>query len=159
MSRREEDFGSDSSKGATTMTSTTVSNHHTVDGSTCTRHQFDRAVDRCRTCHNPYCSECLLYAFGESQPPFCMTCAIAAAGVRTRGTRTPKVSWRELRRREKAAKESAQRAKMPPPPSAEIDWSVPDSADGAGNTLRPEESLSWLEAQDSSDQPGEIIRF
>jgi hypothetical protein len=29
-----------------------------------------------------YCVTCLVYPFGQSKPPFCVPCALEAAGVR-----------------------------------------------------------------------------
>ena len=92
----------------------------------CARHQFEGAVDRCRQCGNAFCGECLVYAFGDRQPPFCIPCALSASGVRSGAARVPTVSKRELRKREK---EALKAARAPDPPSEsdgpEIDWSLP----------------------------------
>lgn len=52
---------------------------------TCAKHSFEIAKDVCRTCKNSYCEECLIYSFGTKKPPYCVTCALAAAGVRRAG--------------------------------------------------------------------------
>jgi hypothetical protein len=57
------------------------------------------AEDLCRECGRPYCSECLVYAFGPKKPPLCLSCAIAAAGVRKHAGRSRAMSKRELRQR------------------------------------------------------------
>ena len=48
----------------------------------CTKHSFDVAVAQCRSCGEPFCGDCLVYTHGPSSPPFCVPCALVAAGVR-----------------------------------------------------------------------------
>jgi hypothetical protein len=94
----------------------------------CIRHQFEAAIDRCRTCGNAFCGECLVYSFGEREPPFCVPCALSAAGVRSNAARTPSVSKKELRRRQKEARRIAAAAADTAQAEAEapeIDWSLP----------------------------------
>ena len=111
----------------------------------CVRHQFEEAVDRCRVCDEPFCTECLVYAFGAEHPPYCVNCALSAAGVRVRGARPPKVSRRELRRREKEAAARA-KAEAEAPPEPAIDWSFPGTEDA------PDQSFSFFdESVGSSD--------
>jgi hypothetical protein len=52
----------------------------------CNRHPFDQAAGSCRACGREFCSTCLVYSFGPKKPPYCVPCALEAAGVR-RGTR------------------------------------------------------------------------
>jgi hypothetical protein len=52
---------------------------------TCEAHPFDEATDNCKTCGRDFCPDCLVYAHGESKPPFCIPCALVAAGVRREG--------------------------------------------------------------------------
>lgn len=95
----------------------------------CLEHQFEPAEDQCRTCGNAFCNECLVYSFGPNEPPFCLACALAAAGVRSNAGRRPTVSRRELRRQQretKKARKAAEAAKADQRP--QIDWSVPDEA-------------------------------
>lgn len=54
---------------------------------TCAKHSFETAAGVCRQCRNPYCSECLVYPFGEKKPPYCVTCALSAGGVRRHGAK------------------------------------------------------------------------
>jgi hypothetical protein len=54
---------------------------------TCVKHSFETAAGVCRQCQNPYCSECLVFAFGENKPPYCVTCALNVAGVRHQGAK------------------------------------------------------------------------
>jgi hypothetical protein len=48
----------------------------------CTKHTFESAVAQCRSCGEPFCDDCLVYTYGASSPPFCVPCALLAAGVR-----------------------------------------------------------------------------
>lgn len=48
----------------------------------CTKHSFEVAVAQCRSCSEPFCDDCLVYTYGPSSPPFCVPCALVAAGVR-----------------------------------------------------------------------------
>lgn len=52
---------------------------------TCSKHSFEISTGVCRQCRNSYCDECLIYSFGPKKPPYCMTCALNAAGVRRSG--------------------------------------------------------------------------
>lgn len=48
----------------------------------CTKHSFEQATAACRTCQEPFCAECLVYTYGPDKPPYCVPCALVAAGVR-----------------------------------------------------------------------------
>ena len=48
----------------------------------CTKHSFEVAVAQCRSCREPFCDDCVVYTYGASSPPFCVPCALVAAGVR-----------------------------------------------------------------------------
>lgn len=62
---------------------------------TCVKHSFETAAGVCRQCRNSYCSECLVFAFGENKPPYCVTCALNVAGVRHQGAKVnPRVRKR-----------------------------------------------------------------
>ena len=61
----------------------------------CERHQFDRSVDRCGRCGGEFCATCVVYSFGPKKPPFCLPCAVTAAGVRTKAARVPALSRKE----------------------------------------------------------------
>lgn len=50
---------------------------------TCTVHQFDEATDTCKSCRRDFCPDCLVYTHGEHKPPYCIPCALTAAGVRS----------------------------------------------------------------------------
>jgi hypothetical protein len=120
------------------------------------RHQFEPAVDHCRTCDEAFCVECLVYSFGADKPPFCVHCALSAAGVRVKGARKPKVSRRELRRREKEAAEAAKAAAMAETAAPVIDWSLPE--DGV-QTNEPAGAFAWIDDREDSPRPGGIVAF
>ncbi len=68
----------------------------------CAKHQFEPAEDVCRTCGWDFCGECLVYAFGPNKPPFCMSCALAASGVRTGAGNPPLRTKKEIKARAQA---------------------------------------------------------
>jgi len=92
----------------------------------CDRHGFELAEDTCRNCGDSFCAECLVYSFGRKEQPFCVSCALAAAGVRSNAARRPSLSRKEMKRqakeRKRAEKERKAAKAMQP---VEIDWSIP----------------------------------
>src|SRR4051812_7997091 len=80
----------------------------------CDKHLFEGAEDRCGKCGYEFCGECLVYAFGAKKPPYCIPCAVAAAGVRSSAGVRPIADARELkalrkeRRRQRRAGTPAQ---------------------------------------------------
>ena len=71
----------------------------------CERHQFDRAIDRCGRCGLEFCQTCVVYPFGRRKAPFCLPCAVEAAGVRSGAG-----SGRPLSRRERKALDRERKA-------------------------------------------------
>lgn len=105
----------------------------------CEKHSFEPAVARCRECGGEYCGDCLVYPFGERKPPFCVACAIAAAGVRSTAGRPQRASRRELRREQKQrrkAEKDASRVRRGPFGDDPFD-------DGAGGTGAPVPSVTF----------------
>ena len=49
----------------------------------CGKHPHEMGVALCRRCGHSWCSTCLVYSFGPKKPPFCMSCAMVAGGVRS----------------------------------------------------------------------------
>jgi len=49
----------------------------------CDKHLFEEATGMCRACRRPYCADCLVYAHGPERAPYCIPCALSAAGVRS----------------------------------------------------------------------------
>ncbi len=110
----------------------------------CFNHGFEAAENLCRMCGHGFCAECLVYAFGSDKPPFCLSCALAAAGVRANAARPPAVPKREMKRRQKEfAKMKSEQAKVAAA-STTIDWSVPEGSS---------EAFSW--ADETNDGGGE----
>jgi hypothetical protein len=102
----------------------------------CTRHQFEAAIDRCRQCGHPFCGECLVYSFGEKQPPFCIPCALSASGVRSNAARVPAMPKKELKKRQREVERARERAAVAEQTTTQIDWSLPfdgsDPTEGEG---------------------------
>ncbi len=48
----------------------------------CLRHYEEPPAGTCRSCKQPFCTRCLVWAFGPKKPPFCVACALSASGVR-----------------------------------------------------------------------------
>ena len=99
----------------------------------CTKHMHETGVDLCRRCGEAWCGTCLIYAFGPKKPPYCMSCAMVAGGVRTCAT-LPALSRKELRARRKLQRveAQAQRDIYVPDPEANptvasvgADWAAP----------------------------------
>src|SRR5512141_1250132 len=80
----------------------------------CYVHGFELAENHCRNCGMQFCSECLVYAFGASKPPYCISCALAASGVRSNAARRPSMSKREIRKMEKE-RQKAEKARSSGP--------------------------------------------
>lgn len=96
----------------------------------CIRHTFEVAEAHCRACGNEFCNECLVYAFGTSKPPFCIACALAAAGVRSNAGLPPKVTRRESRRREREMKRQHKAAKQAAKHGTpKVEWALPSTDD------------------------------
>lgn len=55
----------------------------------CVRHYEESMAGTCRSCQAPFCSRCLVYAFGPKKPPYCIGCALNAGGVRNGYKVTP----------------------------------------------------------------------
>jgi hypothetical protein len=73
--------------------------------SSCTKHQSEHAVGSCRRCADEWCTACLVYTYGPDKPPYCVSCAMVAAGVRTSGAR-PAVTRRQLKAQAKAQRKA-----------------------------------------------------
>lgn len=103
----------------------------------CAKHPHEMGAALCRRCGHSWCSSCLVFSFGPKKPPFCMSCAMVAGGVKSSSS-LPPMPRRELKARMKAvkaeAKAAAKAAKEPAAPSEGIgeqaaygttDWSAP----------------------------------
>jgi len=65
--------------------------------SACDDHPFDVATGTCAACRRTFCATCLVYPHGPQKHPFCIPCAVTAAGVRRTAARAP-VTGRALPR-------------------------------------------------------------
>lgn len=100
----------------------------------CGKHSYEAGVALCRRCGGSWCSDCLVYAFGPKKPPYCMSCAMVAGGVRTSAAH-PAMSRKMLKAQMKAVEAEAKAANAPesaPGPERELadahgqtDWSTP----------------------------------
>lgn len=89
----------------------------------CYRHQFDTAVDRCQMCGQGFCTTCLVYPKGHRKPPYCLPCAVNAAGVRNGAGSGRKISWRERRALAKERVEAGAGAEPVPAADERLDTS------------------------------------
>ena len=55
----------------------------------CLRHYEEPIAALCRNCNQPFCTRCLVFAFGPKKPPYCVGCALTASGVRAGRGPTP----------------------------------------------------------------------
>lgn len=104
----------------------------------CDKHPHEVGVAHCRRCGHAWCSTCLVYAFGPKKPPFCMSCAMVAGGVRSANA-LPALSKRQLKAQAKARTLAAKAAEdatgaEPSGPSSDADggtdWATPWWEDG-----------------------------
>jgi hypothetical protein len=64
----------------------------------CDKHQFEVKEGTCRQCGGEFCGDCLVYSYGPKKPPYCVNCALSAAGVRSTAARAVSRSKREIKR-------------------------------------------------------------
>jgi len=62
----------------------------------CDKHLFEEATGMCRACRHPFCADCLVYAHGPNKAPYCIPCALTAAGVRSTAASQAKQARRGL---------------------------------------------------------------
>ena len=92
-----------------------------------------------------------MYSFGPKKPPYCVACALAAAGVRSNAARQPTMSRKEMRRQAKERKKAEQGRKTSKSvQSVEIDWTIPVDDPAAPN------EFEWA---DDQEQTGERVPF
>jgi hypothetical protein len=115
--------------------------------SSCTKHQSEHAVGSCRRCADAWCTACLVYTYGSDKPPYCMSCAMVAAGVRTSGAR-PAATRRQLKAQakaqRKAEKVAAKAARTATNGSSDDDQGAGGGSGGSGNDW----SSPWWEKAD-----------
>jgi len=89
----------------------------------CERHSFEPAENLCRSCGYEFCHDCLVYTYGARRAPFCVQCAITAAGIRSNAALAPRASKHEIKKEIRARKSDPAPAPLQSP--FEMDWSVP----------------------------------
>lgn len=109
----------------------------------CDKHQFEPMERTCRACGGQFCGDCLVFSHGHRKPPYCVSCALAAAGVRSTAQRPVVVSKRELRRNlreeRRALKHAAKHgAPAVPAPVRLVEYEFTISDDG--QIVRPSET-------------------
>ena len=72
----------------------------------CQKHPHESGADLCSRCGRAWCSHCLVYAFGPKKPPYCMSCAMVAGGVRTESS-IPAMPRKALKAQQKALRAEA----------------------------------------------------
>ena len=117
----------------------------------CNNHGFEIAENSCRNCGYDFCNECLVYSFGPKKPPFCVACALAAAGVRANAGNRPIMSRRELRRRDKERRKARRAEEVAAVQGGpQIDWSVPEGSSPA---------FDWADQMDNDAPTGNVVSF
>jgi hypothetical protein len=110
----------------------------------CEKHPFDEAKAMCGRCAYHYCQDCLVFHKGPNKAPFCIPCALLAAGVKTNGGPVPRLGKKELKAELKAQRAAMKdatggNASRSGPPSLpphlgsgpEIDWAAMERAEAA----------------------------
>ena len=65
----------------------------------CVRHPMTFGDRLCSECGHRFCSDCIVFPYGENKPGLCIKCALERSGVRKRATDWPKLSRRAVRER------------------------------------------------------------
>ena len=120
---------------------------HEGDGR-CYTHGFEAAENRCRHCGHEYCSECLVYAFGASKPPYCISCALTAAGVRSNAARRPSLSKREIRKMDKERRKAEKSQKDAP----KVEVSTAPVVEIIETPPEEENPFAWADDPDSGQR-------
>ena len=116
----------------------------------CDKHLFEEAEDRCGSCGFEFCAECLVYAFGPKRPPFCIPCAVAAAGIRSSaGKSLPRREAKRLERERRQAFRKAERVAASMPAPQPFVPMVPESAAATTPDSMTSESMSESMMSDS----------
>ncbi len=119
----------------------------------CEKHPFERMERNCRTCGGEFCADCLVYSYGPKKPPYCVNCALSAAGVRSTAARPQIRSKRDIRREMREAK---RRAKVAAKTRVEVDASVLLQAQPVG--APPVGPGAELQFEFTISDDGQIVR-
>lgn len=120
----------------------------------CDKHLFDPAEDRCGTCGGEFCAECLVYAFGPKKPPFCIPCAVVAAGIRktAAGATLTRRDAKRLERERRSALKQARKARAAADRQAAAMDGTGAAADTEPDTLEAQYELPQVAAFDTPDR-------
>lgn len=88
----------------------------------CRVHPHEVAEGVCRSCGGSFCADCLIYPFGAAEPPYCVPCAISAAGVRSNARNRPVVQGKEKKQRLNEWRKAKKRDLAAPPPDGVATW-------------------------------------
>ena len=108
----------------------------------CQVHPYEAAEGLCRSCGGPFCADCLVYPFGPTKPPYCVPCAVTAAGVRKSARNPTVVVPKENKRRLKEWRKARKRDLNSPPPDGVATWQKMDDADAAVDAEAAEEQAA-----------------
>jgi hypothetical protein len=125
----------------------------------CEKHQFESAIDVCRTCGRDFCGECLVYPFGDDKAPYCLDCALSASGVRSAPGKTSRLTKKEIKARHKQwrlQRASAQRQTPAVEVAAFEEFETPTPTTAASDT-GGDNPLSWLD--DHLEDTGKRVPF
>lgn len=100
----------------------------------CITHPFEHAPRLCVNCGHAFCEECLVYPRGPRKDPICVSCAVAAAGLRQLAAMPPARSRKEAKR---INREKAKQPAPPPLPDAFVPYEYHE-ADEAPQEAAPE---------------------
>lgn len=67
----------------------------------CVKHPMVVAEFACGRCGHDFCPECVVFPYGLSKPPLCISCGLDVSGVSRRSTGRPRLNRRQVRRRVK----------------------------------------------------------
>jgi hypothetical protein len=114
----------------------------------CSKHPHEMGIALCRRCGGSWCSTCLVYSFGPKKPPYCMSCAMVAGGVRTSSS-LPAMPKRQLKAQMRAlkaqAKAEAKAAAQPEPTPVEAEVSAETERELAEAYSQTDWSTPWWE--------------
>lgn len=71
----------------------------------CVRHPFEHSENMCAHCGLEFCRDCMVAPAGSRKHALCVSCALAAGGVRSTAGNRPALSKRELKKRLKERRE------------------------------------------------------
>jgi len=119
----------------------------------CYVHGFELADNHCRNCGMQFCTECLVYAFGANKPPYCISCALGASGVRANAARQPTMSKRDIRRmaRDRKKAEKSRQAAAPKVEVQPVSWG-PGAETPTQVTVVEDNPFAWADDPNAAAQ-------